>query len=402
MSTAAVALSAVWFLYFASLGILYPFFSLYLSESAGLSATQVGTVVTMSPLVALFAPTLWGRLADRSGARTRVLVAVIAGSALSSLVIAALQGYPALLAGSALLALFSTGVIPLLVSVTLAGLGDDALRRFGFVRVWGTLGFLVMVVGFPPALHRIQAARDLAPAVSGGAEPGLGMMFLLAAGWMVVAILVALRVPEPGEPAAHAGGGDWRELGRHRPFVRILAVQFLAFLFIQGPMTMFPIYLRARGGGLDALGRMWIVMLLLEMPLVAFSGPGLRRVGPRGLIAIGLLAGAIRWIVCGVTAHMPTIYAVQLFHGVTVAGLGVGASLYVESVVPARLRSTGQGLAAMAGTGAGAIVSNVAAGWMIDHLGPDAPFVAGGLGTLLLALSLPIVLPEPVRPKAVD
>jgi PPP family 3-phenylpropionic acid transporter len=353
----------------------------------------------MSPLVALFAPTLWGRLADRSGARVRVLAVAIGGAALATAAISLLEGYWPLLAGSVVLAVFSTGVIPLLVSVTLAALGEDALRRFGYVRVWGTLGFLVVVVGFPPSLHRFQAARGLAPVPGSTSEPGLSVMFLVAAVWMIASMIVALRVAEPGAASARAPSRDWLVLRTHRPFVGILLVSFGAFLCIQGPMSMFPIYLRAHGGGLDALSNMWIFMLALEIPLVAFSGPGLRRIGPRGLVAMGLAAGGIRWLVCGQTSHLPTIYAVQLLHGVTVAGVGVGASLYVESSVPASLRSTGQGLAAMAGVGAGAILSNVAAGWMIDHLGTDAPFLAGGAGTLALALLVPLLLPEPVRPR---
>ena len=60
------ALSVYWFLYLGALGILLPFFSLYLSDNAGLTGTEVGIVVTMSPLVAMVAPTTWGRIADRS------------------------------------------------------------------------------------------------------------------------------------------------------------------------------------------------------------------------------------------------------------------------------------------------------------------------------------------------
>jgi len=73
----------------------------------------------------------------------------------------------------------------------------------------------------------------------------------------------------------------------------------------------------------------------------------------------------------------------------------VGSALYVEVSVPARLRSTGQGLVATAGVGIGSILSNVAAGWLMDHVGVDVPFIVGGSGALLLATMVPAWLPPP-------
>jgi MFS family permease len=87
-----------------------------------------------------------------------------------------------------------------------------------------------------------------------------------------------------------------------------------------------------------------------------------------------------------------------VLHGVTVAGLVIGAPLYVEAAVPERLRSTGQGALAMVGVSAGGISSNLATGWLLEHMGPDAPYVAGGLGGLALGALLPLLLPAPRRP----
>ena len=379
------ALSLYWFLYLGALGILIPFFGLYLVEGAGLSATEVGTVLATSPLVALVAPTFWGQIADRSSSRTRVLVFATLGVAASCALYGLLDGFWPLVAGNMVLAAFGTGVIPLVVSTTLAALGDDGLYRFGRIRVWGTIGFLVLVVLFP------LIRRAAGPAV------GLGIMFPIAAGLIAVSALVALSIADSGEPAYRPRRADWMELRRHAPFVRALAFVFLSFLFLQGPMNLFPLYLKAHGQGLDALGQMWILMLLPEIPLIAFSGAGLRRLGSRGLMAGGVAAGGLRWLLCGLVADPWVVYPAQLLHGVVVAGLSVGGSLYVEASVPARLRSTGQGLSSMAGAGVGAIFSSFSAGWLIDHAGVDAPFLIGGVGALALAALVTTILPPPSR-----
>jgi MFS family permease len=117
------------------------------------------------------------------------------------------------------------------------------------------------------------------------------------------------------------------------------------------------------------------------------------------LLVAGVMAGGIRWLACGLSSDLRAIYAAQLLHGVTVAGVGVGSALYIDACVPERHRSTGQGLGAVAGPGFGAIVSNVVAGWLMDHASAGAPFVIGGAGSLLLVLMVPVILPPPRRPE---
>jgi len=396
------ALSLYWFLYLAALRILFPFFSLYLSDNAGLSGTEVGVVVTMSPLVALVAPTAWGRIADHSGSPTRVLAVATLGVAVCTASFAWLDGFWLLTAGAAVLALFATGVIPIAISVTLASLGEKALPSFGRVRVWGTVGFLVLVVLFPLALRACDARGAPSSRPGGPSEPYLWLMFPAASALILLAAGIAWRIPEAGDVARHAHRSGWLELRRHGPFVRLLALSFGTYLFLQGPMSLFPLYLRGHGRGLETLSQMWILMLLLEIPLVAFSGTALRHLGPRGLVGAGLAAGGLRWLVCGLVHDIRAVYAVQLLHGVTVAGVGVGSALYVEASVPARLRSTGQGLTATAGLGIGSIVSNVVVGWLMDHVGVDAPFVVGGSGALILAIAIPAWLPPPTQLGARD
>jgi PPP family 3-phenylpropionic acid transporter len=390
-------LSIFWFLYLGSLGLLLPFFGLYLSDNAGLTGTEVGIVVTMSPLAALVAPPVWGRLADRSRSRVRVLAFVTLGAAVTTTVFAWLEGFWQLAAGTFLIALFTTAVIPLVISVTLATLGENALDRFGRIRVWGTVGFMVLVVSFPALLHATERALGMPPRTEPPAEPLLWMMFPAAAALVLASVLVAFAIPDAPAVAVSAERGDWLEVCRHPPFVRLLAVMFGTYLCFQGPMTLFPLYLRAHGGGLDTLSRMWIFMLLLEIPLIAFSGAGLRRLGPRGVLAVGIAAGGVRWLVCGAVHDLWAVYAAQLFHGVTVAGVGIGSALYVDASVPSRLRSTGQGLTAT-GFSVGSMLSNVGAGWLMDHVGVDAPFLVGGTATLLLGMMVPLVLPPPRHP----
>jgi PPP family 3-phenylpropionic acid transporter len=340
---------------------------------------------------------MWGNFADRTGLRARVLVLLALGSAACYTALGAVQGFAAILLATALLAAFSTPLLPTCVSVTFAISAGSGPRAFGRIRVWGTVGFLLLVVSFPWLLDAFQESRGLAALEGGPSKPGLALMFPVTGAIVLISGLIALRLPRGGELALRAPRGDWRRLLRHGPFVRLLFFTVAAYLCLQGPMVQFGAFVRARGGTLESVSQMWILMLLLEIPLIAMTGATFARVGARGLLAVGVIAGGLRWAVSGFAPDLRWIYAVSILHGVTVAGLVIGAPLYVEAVVPGRLRSTGQGILAMFGISIGGISSNLCAGWLLEHVGPNAPYIAGGLGALTLAVLLPLILPPAHR-----
>ncbi len=395
-------MGATWFFCLAGLGVFFPFYSLYLHENAGLDATQVGMVYAVLPLVGLFAQPLWGQIADRTGSRSRILALLAAGTAIGYVALFFCKGIVPLLFGTALLACFSAALIPACVAVTLALTKDAGRHAFGVTRTWGTLGFLALVVLFPPVLHFSQSLRGLVVSEGGPSEPGLEIMFVGAGLMVLICALIARRLPQTGALAVRASRGDWRRLLRHGPFVRLLAFALLAYLFLQGPMILLPILVRAHGGSLDAVSWMWIPMLLVEIPVIALLGETIARIGARGLLATGVIAGGLRWLVCGLSSDLSWIFVVQILHGITVAGLILGAPLYVDAVVPARLRSTGQGMLAMIGVSLGGISSNLSAGWLFENFGPDAPYFAGGIGAIILGCAIPLLIPPAVRVAAVE
>ncbi len=385
----APALCLFWLLYFTGLGVFFPYYALYLRENAGLSGTEVGAVLAVLPLVGMLAQPLWGQLADRTGARSGLLALLTAVAALGHLGLLLADDFPGYLLGTAALAACSTAVVPLALSVTFAALRGGSPHGFGLIRVWGTVGYLVGVACYPWALHRVV------PADPGGGEPGLASMFWVTALCTLAAAALWPWLPRGGHVGLRAARGAWRELLHSGPLLRLLAFSFGGYLFLQGPTGLFPLLIRARGGTLTTVGEMWVVMLLLEIPLVALSGAGLRRLGARGLLGLGVFAGGVRWAVCGLSDDLAILYPVQLLHGVVVTGLLLGGPLYLEQIVPERLRSTGQGLLAMAGIGLGGILSNTIGGWLIDALGVDALFLIGGAGGLVLGACVTLVLPKP-------
>ncbi|HMA81246.1 MAG TPA: MFS transporter, partial [Candidatus Binatia bacterium] len=110
----SIPLTLFWFVYFGSLGIFYPYFSLYLRENAGLSGTEVGLVLAISPLVGMFAQPLWGQLADRTGARSRTLAFLTVGTGLGYLGVGLADGFWLIVLTMAALAFVGTAIFPMM------------------------------------------------------------------------------------------------------------------------------------------------------------------------------------------------------------------------------------------------------------------------------------------------
>nr|NIO11250.1 MFS transporter [Deltaproteobacteria bacterium] len=345
-----------------------------------------GWVLATMPLVGLVAQPFWGQVADRTGARSRVLTILSLGGVLGYLTLGAANGFIPILAAGMALAAFTTAVLPITMSVSLAVLRDAGPHAYGFVRVWGTIGFFLMVVSFPWILDRYQAWQGFIAESDGPSEPGLGIMFTVTAVLVFVAALISLRLPREGAVSLRATRGDWRELFHNRAFMRFVLFAMIAYFLLQGPMWLFPLLIRSRGGDIDTIRGMWILMLAVEIPLVLSTGSGLTRLGARGLLAVGVIANGVRWILCGVIDDLSLLYPVQALHGVTVVGLMLGAPLYLDLVTPERLRSTAQAVLSMAGMGIAGIASNTGTGWLLEHVGPSAPYIIGGIGSLLLGL----------------
>jgi PPP family 3-phenylpropionic acid transporter len=383
-------LSIYWSLMTGALGVHLPFFSLYLKDVRGFSGTQIGSVFAVPPLVAMLAQPFWGHVADRSGSRARVLALLSSGAAIGYALLILPRSYPAMLAATAWLAFFSTALMPMAVAVSLAAIAQDGDRvPFGRIRVWGTIGYFLVVMSVPSGLA--FAARRL-----GVPERAIFQyVYALGAGLTALAALLALSLPNgPAHARARLQPGDQAWLVRHGPYLRVLLVSSLAYVFLQGPLQLLPVYARSRGGSTANVSQMWAWSLTLETLLMLYAARLYRRLGPRPTIALGIVACGVRWIGCAFCAQLFWVYPLQALHGAMVMSLQVGAPLLVESLVPDRLRASSQAGLTLLGSGIGGITSSALAGWVMDAYGIDAVMLIGGTGGLALGLLTPWLLPR--------
>jgi PPP family 3-phenylpropionic acid transporter len=136
-------LSSFYFFYFALLGAWLPFWPLYLQE-LGFNATDIGYLAGIMMATKIIAPNIWGWLATKSEQRMRI---IRGGSLLALLIFIGIffrQDFfwMALVIGG--FSFFWNAVLAQFEVITLAHL-SDRYQRYGQIRLWGSIGFIVAV-----------------------------------------------------------------------------------------------------------------------------------------------------------------------------------------------------------------------------------------------------------------
>jgi PPP family 3-phenylpropionic acid transporter len=142
-----LAFAAFFFFYFAFIGLMSPYTSLY-HASRGFGAIEIATLMSMFQITRIMGPFAWGWLADMRRDRLGVMRLTSVAACLIFAAIFYIENYLALLIWLFLLNTFISSLMPLGEAATVHALHRDNGfdQRYGRLRLWGSLGFITMVL----------------------------------------------------------------------------------------------------------------------------------------------------------------------------------------------------------------------------------------------------------------
>jgi OFA family oxalate/formate antiporter-like MFS transporter len=154
------------------------------------------------------------------------------------------------------------------------------------------------------------------------------------------------------------------------------------------------------GWALSAIQLSFSIFIVVETWLVPVEGWMVDKFGPRFVILIGSIFAAGGWVIDSYATNLETLYA-----GAVVAGIGAGC-VYGTCVGNALKwfpdkRGLAAGLTA-AGFGAGAAVTVIPIGNMIQSQGYEHAFLFFGLAQGILIFILALFMTKPTPPKGVQ
>jgi MFS transporter, PPP family, 3-phenylpropionic acid transporter len=362
----AGGIRALFFAYFAFIGIFSPFLSLYLA-ARGLSIVEIAVLMALPQLLRIVAPPFWGWMADRGGRRVALLRAS-ALAALGVLVLFPLAPGVAGLAALMLLLFFLTAAhMPIGEAMALAVAGGDQ-GRYGRMRVWGSVGFVLTVVGAGPLL-------DLW---------GVHSLPWLMAGAMALLAAVTFALPEQARAAASRAAAPVRQRLREPAVQAFLVASFLMIFAHAALYSFFSLFLARAGYSKSAIGLIWGVGVVAEIVLFMLQRHLFDRVGAMRLLAFSFVVCALRFALIGWSdGALWILLQAQLMHAVTF-GLHHSASMAIlQRWFGPQQQARAQAVFIVVAYGLGGSIGGLSAGWIWDRVSPEAAFLSAALAGLL-------------------
>lgn len=372
-------LSSFYFWYYAVIGAFTPYISQWLHDR-GTDALAISAMLALWYGTRTVAPALWSTWTARSPHPMRWLRA---GAVLSGVFFCGFLGTGplwALFAAMLCFSFFFNAIMPQFEALTLDTLGE---RRadYGRVRVWGSIGFIVIT-----ALYGWLLEKHGSPWL-----PAL-MLPLFAA-----TAIAAMANREPTVAHAHDDPlpSGWLQVLRRPGVPTFIAVVMLTQIGFGPYYVFFTLHLSQAGHGTDTIGALWALGVLAEIGIFLFAPDLLRRLRVQHLLLACLAATVLRW---GMTAafadSLLVLVAMQLLHALSFGAFHACCMQLVGMYFPGRLSGHGQALLYSLGSGAGGVIGSIAAGTAWKLGGGGVAFTSGALATAA-ALAIALRLREP-------
>lgn len=368
--------------YFVALGAAFPYLPVYYRD-LGLGLEQIGALTAVQAAVQLVFAPVWGGLADRFP-RTRVTLPLAAAvAAVGAAVLFLAADFSGVLVGSLILFGGISGIGPTLDSRTLETLGPEKRGRYGEVRAFGSLAFVLATLGVGFLLD------------AEGAE---------ALFWVYVPFLVATAAVTAAIP--RRGTGTTRSVNLLRGAGQFLATPGMALFFIGFTVVwaalaamnaFYSIQIVALGGSAGLVGIAWSFGTAIEVPFM-YAFPRIAgRFGTERLVVAGAAAFALRALLAAFATDPIALVLIAPIEGLGFACVFVGGVTVLAARAPAGLQGTAQGLFS-ASAGLATIIGSIGGGAVAGALGIPGLFAVGAAFGLLGAALLALALLRPARP----
>lgn len=364
-------LSNYYFFYFASLGALIPYWSLYL-KSLEFTPLQIGELMAAVMATKIVSPIIWGWLADHTGQRMAI---IRFGSLLSVLCFAAVfvnQSYLWLMGVMILFSFFWNATLPQFEVTTLDHLGEDR-HLYSAIRLWGSVGFIITVAGLGWLLQ--VAGIGVLPAIL------LGLFGLIWGSSLLVPEKTTAHMALDHEPLS--------KILRRPEVVTLLLACFLMQAGHGTYYTFYTLYMEENGYSRPEIGQLWALGVMAEVGLFLIMHRLVPKFGLIPLLQFSFLVAALRWGMIAAFPDTPWLMVIaQLMHAATFGIFHATAIALIHKYFPGKHQGKGQALYSSLSFGAGGALGALSSGYIWERFGGNWTFYVSSIISLLGVLIL--------------
>ncbi len=363
--------SSSYFFYFALLGLVSPYLSVFL-DGKGFSSLDIGEILAIITATKIIAPSLWAILADKSGNQLGIIRLGALLALLSFSLIFLLDSYWPLTFALALFSLFWTAILPQLEVLTLNSVRHSS-KIYARIRLWGSLGFIVLatVAGQVISLFSFEAFSVL--------------------GLIVLALLLVSTLCL-NQPKASTNKQVETSNISSKLFETGFILFFISGVLLQisfGPFyNFFALFLRDLAYPGYAVGLLISLGVLAEIIIFIYAGSLFKYFSVKSLLVFSLFVTAVRWFLVAYFADSVWFLSfTQLLHAASFALYHSASMLFISKHFDKAQQSRGQAiyLGGVYGIG-GAIGAYVAGILWLDGHGAKTAFIVAAAAALLASM----------------
>jgi nucleoside transporter len=403
-SKARIQLSVMMFLQYVIWGAWLPLLTLYLTKylhfrgGADFSGVEAAWIMNTFALASVTAMFVGGQLADRYFAAEKFLAFSHFVGGVTMLLLPMQKSFWPFFTLMLVHCLFYVPTLSLTNSICFANL-KDAQKDFGFVRLWGTIGWIAASTPFVFLLKGKENA-DMAMALTN--------IFTVAG--VASLALAAFCLTLPHTPPST------NKSQKFAPFeaIKLLAVPSILVLFIATFIDTLVLWCHFfwTSPFLGKLGvpENWMMPIMsigqiAEIGTMAALGLVLKKLGWRATMILGILGQVIRFSIYSIASDNMAwlVVASNIIHGVCYAFFFASVYIFVDEHFPKDARTSAQSLFNLLILGVGPLVANPLWGGLGDYFkvsaGTAASFNRLFLVPTVLAILATVVLVVFFRPK---
>ena len=367
------AFGSFFFLYFAYVGLVSPYASLFFLDR-GFSVIEIAVLMSMLQITRIVGPFSWGWLSDYLSDRIGIIRFCACLAAVIFLCIFFLQSYIAFFIWMFVLHTILSSLMPLGESATVHALFKDNSfdKRYGRLRLWGSIGFIAMVL-FAGELFQ-RKGIELYPIV------GAVILTFLA--------LITFRLHEPKMERRKMVKGELL-IVLFNPDVRWFLLSGFFMIFAHAALYVFySLYLADLGYDKFQIGLFWALGVGAEVIFFYFQSKVLSRLDAEVVLQIAFGIGVFRFILIAFFPVTWVLILAQLMHAGTFGAHHSAATKLLQRWFTGPLQARGQALMATVSYGLGGTLGGLVAGWLWDATQPRNVFVMSALACGLAGMAI--------------
>ncbi len=358
------------FAYYGFIGVFTPYASLFFANR-GMTAPQIGLLMSLMQIMRIFGPNLWGWVADHTGQRVGVLrlTAFAATVAFSGMFFG--QTFAHFFMVMVAVNTFTSAQGPLSEALMLSSMRGD-LTHYGRLRLWGSVGFIVAVTAGGEILD--WQSIEILPWMA----------------WTMLALILAasLRLRERQTPIASKALPSVVAILRQREVAAFFTSSFLMIAAHAALYVFLSLHLSQLGYSNTTIGLLWSLGVLAEIGFFYYQAPLFRRFGVRTLLLISMFAAVIRFLILGFQGQsLAWLLGAQILHAATFGTHHSASVMRMQNWFAGPLQASGQALYISLSYGLGGTAGGLLMSVFWDRFGPISVFVIAALLALLASVA---------------